>query len=62
MTDVPGERGQLQAPGHRTDNNSDHPVVITHEASGAWVIHAPGVRLDNDVMIAVAESILRRAR
>jgi hypothetical protein len=23
MTDERGERGRLQAPGHRTDNNSD---------------------------------------
>jgi hypothetical protein len=65
VTDVPGERGRLQAPGHRTDNNSHHTLLITHEADGAWTIHclgAPSVRLIEDVMTALTESILRRAR
>ncbi|MGH3710915.1 MAG: hypothetical protein ACRDRQ_23045 [Pseudonocardiaceae bacterium] len=59
------ERGQLQAPGHRTDNNTHHTLLIINEANDTWVIHdlgAPGVRLTRDVMVTVAESILKRAR
>jgi hypothetical protein len=59
------ERGRLQAPGHRTDDNTPHTLLIINEVDGSWVIHglgAPGVRLTRDVMVTVAESILKRAR
>ncbi|MGH3866823.1 MAG: hypothetical protein ACRDQ4_11920 [Pseudonocardiaceae bacterium] len=39
MTDVPGERGRLQAPGHRTDDNSHHAHVIINKVDGSWAIH-----------------------
>jgi hypothetical protein len=59
------ERGRLQAPGYRIDDDSHHTFVIINEADGSWVIHAmgaPGVRLTRDVMINVAEAILGMAR
>jgi hypothetical protein len=59
------ERGRLQAPGQRTDDNTPHTLLIINEADGSWVIHglgAPGVRLTKDVMVTVAEAILKRAR
>jgi hypothetical protein len=59
------ERGRLQAPGHRTDDDSHHTLLLINEADGSWVIHsmgAPGVRLSKDVMILLAELILRVAR
>jgi len=66
VVDVPGERGRLQAPGHRIDDeDSHHTFLILDEVDGSWVIHAmgaPGVRLTRDVMINVAEAILRMAR
>jgi hypothetical protein len=39
--------------------------LVIHEADGSWSIHgldAPGVALPADKMIALAESILKRAR
>jgi hypothetical protein len=65
MIDLPelhshGERGRLQAPGHRTDDNSHHTLLIINETHGSFTIHglgAPGVRLTRDVMVTVAESI-----
>ena len=72
MIDVPEtlhsqrERGRLQAPGHRIDDeDSHHTLLLINEADGSWVIHsmgAPGVRLTRDVMVMVAEAILARAR
>ncbi len=59
------ERGRLQAPGHRTDDNTHHTLLIINETDGSWVIHAlgaPGVRLTRDVMVTLAEAILGRAR
>jgi hypothetical protein len=60
------ERGRLQAPGYRIDDeDSHHTFLIIHEADGSWMIHAmgaPGVRLTRDVMINVAEAILKAAR
>jgi hypothetical protein len=59
------ERGRLHAPGHRIDEDSHHTLLIINEADGSWVIHnmgAPGVRLTKNVMVLVAESILKRAR
>jgi hypothetical protein len=59
------ERGRIQAQGRRTDDNTHHTLLIINEADGSWVIRglgAPGVRLTRDVMVTVAESILKRAR
>jgi len=59
------ERGRLQAQGHRTDDDSMCTLLVIHEIDGAWAIHglgAPGVRLTKDVMVALAEKILSRAR
>ncbi len=62
----PRERGRIQVQVQSTDDNSDHtPLVFVHEADGSWTIHglgASGVRLPPDKMIALAESILKRAR
>jgi hypothetical protein len=61
----PPERGRIQAQGRRTDDNSNHTLLVIHEADGSWSIHglgAPGVRLPGSKMVALAESILRRAR
>jgi hypothetical protein len=58
------ERGRFQAPGHRTGDNTHHTLLIINETDGSWVIHglgAPGV-LTKDVMLTLAESILKRAR
>ena len=65
MVDVPGERGRLQAQGHRTDDDSACTLLVINKADGSWAIHglgAPGVRLTGDVMVTLAESILKRAR
>ncbi len=59
------ERGRLQAPGHRIDDDSMCTLLVIHEADGSWAIHglgAPGVRLTKDKMVALAESILELAR
>ena len=59
------ERGRLNAQGRRTDDNSCCTLLVIHEADGSWAIHglgAPGVRLSKAEMIALAESILDRAR
>lgn len=59
------ERGRLQAQGRCTDDGSDHTLLVIHEADGSWTIHglgAPGVQLPAAKMIALAESILKRAR
>jgi hypothetical protein len=59
------ERGRLQAQGHRTDDDSRCTLLVIHEADGSWAIHglgAPGVRLTRDVMVTLAEAILKRAR
>jgi hypothetical protein len=56
------ERGRLQAPGHRTDDDSICTLLIINEADRSWTIHslgAPGVT--RDVMVNVAEAILRVA-
>ena len=58
------ERGRIQL--QSTDDSSDHPPLgFTHEADDSWTIHglgAPGVRLSKAEMVALAESILGRAR
>jgi len=59
------ERGRLQAEGHRTDDDSLCTLLVIHETDGRWTIHglgAPGVRLTRDKIVALAESILKRAR
>jgi hypothetical protein len=63
------ERGRLQTPGHHTGDDSRctllSTLLIINEADGSWVIHglgAPSVRLTRDVMISVAQAILRVAR
>lgn len=59
------ERGRIQVQGQSTDDNSDHTLLIIHEAGGSWTIHglgAPGVRLPEAKMVALCEKILRRAR
>jgi hypothetical protein len=59
------ERGRLQVAGHRTDDHSSHTLLVIHEADGLWAIHGlgtPGVRLPATTMLALAESILKRAR
>jgi hypothetical protein len=61
----PRERGRLQVEGQRTDDRSSHMLLVIHEADGSWSIHGlgtPGVRLSAAKMIALAESILARAR
>lgn len=62
----PCERGRIQVQGQNTDDNSDHtPLVFIHEADDSWMIHglgASGVRLPADKMVALAKSILKRAR
>jgi hypothetical protein len=59
------ERGRLHAPGHRVEDGSRVTLLITQHTNGCWVIHGPDgpwLRLDAATMIAVAESILKRAR
>ena len=59
------ERGRVQAQGCRTDDRSLCTLLVIHEADGSWAIHglgAPGVRLAQAEMIALAEKILARAR
>ncbi len=71
MTDVPDiphqqrERGRLRASGKRTDDGSRTTLLIIHESDGAWTFHglgAPGVKLSKADMVALAESILKRAQ
>lgn len=58
------ERGRIQ--GQSTDTDNDHtPLIFIHEADGSWTVHglgASGITLPADKMIALAESILGRAR
>jgi hypothetical protein len=57
--DFPGrpcERGRLQVEGQRTDDNSDHTLLVIRG------LGAPGVRLPAAKMVALAEKILARAR
>ena len=59
------ERGRIQAPGRRTDDNTGCTLLVIHQADGSWAIHglgAPGVRLPKAEMIALAEKILGRAQ
>ncbi len=71
MIDVPEtehqqrERGRLQASGRRTDSGERCTLLVIHELDGGWTFHglgAPGVKLPKADMVALAESILERAR
>ncbi|MDO3651355.1 hypothetical protein, partial [Nocardia mangyaensis] len=58
------ERGRLTAQGRRSDDNSNHTLLIINEADGSWAIHglgAPGVRLTRDAMMVLAAQVLERA-
>jgi hypothetical protein len=60
------ERGRIQAQVPPIDGNNDHtPLIFAHEADGSWTIHGLGalrVTLPAAEMVALAESILGRAR
>jgi hypothetical protein len=59
------ERGWLTARGRRSNDNSNHTLLIINEANGSWTIHglgAPGVRLTRDAMMVLATQVLERAR
>ncbi len=59
------ERSRMTTQGRRTDDNTDHTLLVIHEGGGSWTIHglgAPGVRLTRDRMVVLAETILQRAR
>ncbi|MGH3972251.1 MAG: hypothetical protein ACRDS9_02840 [Pseudonocardiaceae bacterium] len=71
MIDVPdiqhhqSERGRLRALGKSTDDGSKATLLVVNESDGSWTFHglgAPGVKLSAAHTIALAESILRRAR
>ncbi len=50
------EPGRIQL--QSTDDNSDHPPLIIHEADGFWTIHglsASGVTLPAAEMVALCE-------
>jgi hypothetical protein len=58
------ERGRLTAPGRRSDDGR-RCVLVVNEADGLWSFHdpvEPGVRVTRDIVVALAEAILRRAR
>jgi hypothetical protein len=59
------ERGRIQAPGRRTDDNTGCTLLVSHHADSSWAIHglgAPCVRLPKAEMIALAGKILARAQ
>ncbi|MGH4009396.1 MAG: hypothetical protein ACRDTH_14805 [Pseudonocardiaceae bacterium] len=59
------ERGRMHAMGRSTEDGGRATLVIVHEVDGAWTFHglgAPGVTLSEGDMVALAESILVRAR
>ena len=59
------ERGRVTALGRRTDSGERCTLLVIQETDGAWSFHglgAPGVRLSKVDMVALAESILERAR
>ncbi|MGH3896909.1 MAG: hypothetical protein ACRDTA_01395 [Pseudonocardiaceae bacterium] len=70
-TDVPEqarhkpELGRLATRGRSTDGGSPATLLVVHEIDESWTIHglgAPGVTLPAADMVALAESILKRAR
>jgi hypothetical protein len=59
------ERGRLHTSGRRTDSGERCTLLVIHELDGGWTLHglgAPGVKLSKADMIALAESVLERAR
>ncbi len=58
------ERGRLRAIGKRTDNGSRATLLLVHESDRSWTFHglgAPGVRLSEADIVALAASIVKRA-
>lgn len=74
MIDVPEvrhqqrERNRVAVQGRSTDDGSSSSrttLLVIHEVDGSWTIHglgAPGVTLSRADTVALAESILERAR
>ena len=71
MIDVPDiqnqqhERGRVTALGRRTDSGERCTLLVINEIDGSWSFHglgAPGVKLSKADTVALAESILVRAR
>jgi hypothetical protein len=59
------ERGRLTVPGRRTDDGRACVLVVVNEADGLWSFRGPvepGVRVTRDIVVALADAILRRAR
>ncbi len=59
------ERGRLRAIGKRTDDGRRTTLLLVHEADDTWTFHglgAPGVKLSKADTVALAETILERAR
>lgn len=59
------ERGRVTAIGRRTDSGERCTLLVIHELDGSWTFHglgAPGVKLSQTDTVAMAESILERAR
>jgi phage terminase large subunit-like protein len=53
------------SPTDRTDNGSRTTLLLVHESNGSWTLHglgAPGVTMSEADTVALAESILARAR
>ena len=59
------EGGRLTVPGRRSDDGRRCVLVVADEADGLWSFRGPvepGVRVTRDIVVALAEAILRRAR
>jgi hypothetical protein len=59
------ERGRVIAVGRRTDSGERCTLLVINETDGSWAFHglgAPGVKLSQTDTVALAESILERAR
>ena len=60
------ERGRLVSIGHRTDTGTRCTLLVIHEPDGSWSFHSlgalAGVKLGKADTVALADSILRRAR
>jgi hypothetical protein len=59
------ERGRMAMQGRSTDDGSRCTLLLVHELDGSWTFHglgAPGVKLSKADTVALAESILERAR
>lgn len=70
MTEVPNQRSEreydrLAAQGRSTDDNSQTTLLLIHLIDRSWTVHclgAPGITLSEASIVALAESILKRAR